>query len=144
MKLRTRLQLLERRATALPTPRLPEESPDDDEFLAWYRGGCLGPLPLAGPRPAMYRNEEEWQQHRRYLLALCCREVGRPDPTGMSEEERREVDETIALVAYIDWTDQQALKQQACREFAAGIIKQLSTDFSGGTVSAIHSPGESP
>jgi hypothetical protein len=110
MKLRTRLQRLERQAAALPAPELPKESPDD-EFLAWCRGGCLGPLPPAGPRPAMYGSDEAWQQHRRYLLALCCREVGRPDPPGMSDEERRQVDETIALVASIDWTGQRASTQ---------------------------------
>jgi hypothetical protein len=111
MKLRTRLQRLERRAAVLPAPRPPVESPDDDEFLAWCRGGCLGPLPPAGPRPALYGSDEAWQQHRRYLLALCCREVGRPDPPGMSDEERRQVDETIALVASIDWTGQRASTQ---------------------------------
>ncbi len=123
MKLRTRLQRLERRATALHTPQLPEESPDDDEFLAWCRGGCLGPLPLAGTRPAMFLNEEEWRQHRRYLLALCCRKVGRPDPTGMSEEERREVDETRALVASLEWTEQRSLLQQAPRKSDSTIIE---------------------
>src|SRR5579885_3114892 len=122
MKLRTRLQRLERRAATLSALRPPVASPDGDEFLAWCRGGCLGPLPPAGPRPALYDSEEAWQQHHRYLLALCCREVGRPDPPGMSAEERREVDETIALVASLDWTDQRSMTQQACRTPDTGVI----------------------
>ena len=77
-------------------------------------------------------------------MALCCREVGRPDPPGMSADERREVDETIALVAALDWTDQRSLSQQVPRTPDAGVIKQPSTDSSGGTVPTIHSRGESP
>jgi hypothetical protein len=141
MKLRTRLQRLERRAASLPAPH-PVECPDD-EFAVWCRGGCLGPLPSGGPRPALYGSDEAWQQHRRYLLALCCREVGRPDPPGMSDEERREVDETIAFVASLDWTDQRSMSQQAHRESDASVIEQPSTDSSGRTVPTIHSRGES-
>jgi hypothetical protein len=141
MKLRTRLQRLERRAATLPAPRPPVESLDD-EFAAWCRGGCLGPLPPAGPRPAMYGSDEAWQQHRRYLMALCCREAGRPDPPGMSDEERRQVDETIALVASLDWTDQLSLPQQARLAPYTGVIEQFLIDPGGGTVPAIHHRGE--
>jgi len=110
MKLRTRLQRLEQQAAALLTLQPPDKS-SDDAFALWCRGGCLGPLPSAGPRPALYGSDEAWQQHRRYLMALCCREVGRPEPPGMSAEERREVDETIALVASLNWTGQRSSTQ---------------------------------
>jgi hypothetical protein len=143
MKLRTRLQQLERRVAALPAPRPPEESPDD-EFLAWCRGGCLGPLPPAGSRPALYGSDEAWQQHRRYLMALCCREVGRPDPPGMSDEERREVDETIALVASIVPKGERSLPQQARLAPNTDAIIAYRNDPHDDTVAAIPHRGESP
>ena len=112
--LRRRLQQLERQVAALLALRPPGECPDD-EFAAWCRGGCLGALPPAGPRPAKYRSDEEWQREHRFVVALCCREVGRSDPPGMSEQERREVDDVVTLFASIYPNGAFALRQRAER-----------------------------
>lgn len=130
MSLRTRLQQMERRATALPAPR-PEESLDD-EWTAWCRGGCSGPLPSAGSRPAKYRSEEDWQKHHRFLLALCCRSVGRPDPPGMTADERREANDAIAFFASMDANGQRSLCPQARLAPPAGVRARFPTDPGGG------------
>lgn len=138
-----RLQQLERRVSALSTSRLTQESPDD-EFAVWCRGGCLGALPPAGLRPAKYRSDEEWQREHRFLVALCCREVGRPDPPGMSEQERREVDDVVTLFASVYPNGAFARSQRAERICDPGAMEPLPTDPGSGTVAAVADRGESP
>ncbi len=132
-QLQRRLRRLERQADALLLSR-PEQRSDDDDFVSWCRGGCHGPLPAAGPRPAKYASEEQWQQHHRFLLALCCRSVGRPDPPEMTESERGEVDETVAFFAAIDASGRLSLRQQADLAPYAGVLEQFLSDPGGGIV----------
>ncbi len=139
MQIRSRLQRLERWVAAITAPR-PEEA-TDDAWEAWYRGGCVGPLPPAGPRPVKY-TPEEWQAQHRLLLALCCRSVGRPDPPGMTPEECREADETVAFFASIADSGEFSLREQAeLAPYRKAIARSLG-DTDGGSVPQASHRGE--
>jgi hypothetical protein len=129
-----RLQRLEQRVNALPSPRPVKDA--DDGFSAWCQGGCTGPLPAAGPRPAKYSSDEAWQQNHRFLLALMCASVGQDYPPEMTEPERREVDDTLAFFASIDPTGELSLNQQAELAPYTVVIEQFLTDEGGGSMSA--------
>lgn len=139
--LQRRLQRLEQRVYALPVPQ--PDADADNAFAAWCRGGCLGPLPSAGPRPVKYGNEAEWQQEHRLLLALCCRSVGRPDPPEMTAEERREIDDTVAFFASIDPDGELSLPQQARLAPYTSILAQLQNAPQGETIPTIPDGRES-
>ena len=140
MKLRTRLQQLERRAAVLAVPQLEEVA--DEQWSAWCRGGCSGLSPPAGPRSAKY-TAEEWAAHHRFLLALCCRSVGRPAPPGMTVEESRQVEETRTFFSSIDPAGQLTLPRQARLAPYAGVIGRFLADAGGGIVPPASGRGES-
>ena len=93
-----RIQALEREVKALP---LPTAELQEDAFSVWVEAGCVGPLPEAGPLPEhlrrKFRTQEDWERSRRFVVALCCRSVGRDDPPGMDDEERCEVEDMFRM-----------------------------------------------
>lgn len=136
-----RLQQLERRVAALAASRPHKDC--DDAWEAWYRGGCVGPLPPAGPRPVKY-TPEEWQAQHRLLLALCCRSLGRPDPPGMTPQECREADETVAFFASIADGSEFSLREQAELAPYREVFAQFLSDTDGGSVPQASPCAESP
>ena len=142
MKLRTRLQQLERQAAALLAPKK-HECEEEEAFMAWYQGGCKGPFPPAGPRPAKFVDEEEWEKHHRFLLAMACVSAGRDMPPGMTEAECREAEDAVAFFDSIDTSGQLSLPARASLAAYIDVIKSMMESFADETASVIPTCGES-
>jgi hypothetical protein len=144
MRLRNRLQQLQRRLAAL-SPSQPEDEhdvPTSQAIDVWEDGGCQGPLPPAGPCPRKYR-QDEWLAIHRCFCGLILRSKGLPLPQDFTEEERREVDGTRATFARIDPAGNLSLRQQADLAPYRDVVERFLCDPGGGIVPAVSGRGES-